>query len=84
LLVGDEQLEQEIESILRQLANERITARQLEILQLLAQGKSNLEMAHELAISAKTVEKHVTALSQKLKVASRVGLAIYAVKAGLI
>lgn len=48
-----------------------LTARQLEVLRLLADGRSNAEIASELYISKKTVEHHVSAIYTKLDVASR-------------
>jgi DNA-binding CsgD family transcriptional regulator/tetratricopeptide (TPR) repeat protein len=54
-----------------------LTSRQLEILRLLANGMSNVDIAAELTLSRKTVEHHVSAVIAKLGVASR-GQAIVA------
>jgi DNA-binding NarL/FixJ family response regulator len=51
--------------------SEPMTARQLAVLGLLADGKSNKEIARELAISDVTVKAHVTAVLRKLGVATR-------------
>jgi DNA-binding CsgD family transcriptional regulator/tetratricopeptide (TPR) repeat protein len=48
-----------------------LTGRQVEVLELLAQGLSNPEIAARLSLSAKTVEHHVSALLAKLEVGSR-------------
>ena len=48
-----------------------ITARETEVLQLLVCGKSNQEMADELKVSKSTVDKNLTSVFSKLKVASR-------------
>lgn len=48
-----------------------LTARQMEILRLLATGLSNTEMAEQLVLSTRTVEHHVAAILQKLGVHSR-------------
>ena len=48
-----------------------LTRRQVEVLELLAQGLSNPEIAARLSLSAKTVEHHVSALLAKLEVGSR-------------
>jgi DNA-binding CsgD family transcriptional regulator len=48
-----------------------LTARQLEVLRLIADGRSNAEIATELYISKKTVEHHVSAIYTKLGVGSR-------------
>jgi DNA-binding NarL/FixJ family response regulator len=60
-----------------------LTARELEVLRLVAVGKTNQEIAASLGISAKTVEKHVGEVFVKLGVTSRVEAAVYAVRAGL-
>ena len=51
-----------------------LTSGQLTILNHLAEGKTNKEIAEELAVSARTVEVHVNALSQKAAVSSRLEL----------
>jgi DNA-binding CsgD family transcriptional regulator/tetratricopeptide (TPR) repeat protein len=48
-----------------------LTARQLEVLRLVADGRSNAEIANELYVSKKTVEHHVSAIYSKLGVGSR-------------
>jgi ATP/maltotriose-dependent transcriptional regulator MalT len=48
-----------------------LTARQAEVLELLAAGRSNLEIANELFVSHRTVENHVSAILMKLDVANR-------------
>ena len=61
-----------------------LTPRELEVLQLVAEGKTNKETASELGISIKTVEKHREHLSAKLDVHDVAGLTRYAVAAGII
>jgi DNA-binding NarL/FixJ family response regulator len=48
-----------------------LTSRQLEVLKLLAEGLSNAEIASRLTLSPKTVEHHVSAVLEKLKVTTR-------------
>ena len=48
-----------------------MTARQLEVLELLIEGLSNGEIARRLFLTPKTVEHHVSAVLEKLDVASR-------------
>lgn len=55
-----------------------LTSRQLEVLELLAEGLSNPEIADRLHISPKTVEKHVSAVLTKLEVDSRTEAALRA------
>jgi DNA-binding NarL/FixJ family response regulator len=60
-----------------------LTEREREVLHLLAQGLSNLEISEQLFISAKTVRNHVSNILNKLHVADRVQAAIRARDAGL-
>jgi len=62
----------------------RLTARELAVLQLLAAGKSNREIAQALGISRKTVEKHVGNLYTKLGINSRAQAAMWAAREGLV
>ena len=62
----------------------QLTPRELEVLQLVAEGKTNKETASELGISIKTVEKHREHLSAKLDLHDIAGLTRYAIAAGII
>ena len=62
----------------------RLTAREREILILIAEDHSLKSIALALNISAKTVEAHKTAIMRKLKIRSLVGLTRYAISEGLI
>jgi NarL family two-component system response regulator LiaR len=61
-----------------------LTARELEVLGLVAQGLSNREIAAKLVISEKTVKTHISSLLGKLDQEDRTRLAIYAIKKGLV
>jgi two-component system, NarL family, nitrate/nitrite response regulator NarL len=61
-----------------------LTSREMEILQLIAEGKANKEAASELGIGVKTVEKHREHLMQKLDIHDTAGLTRYAISAGII
>ncbi len=61
-----------------------LTSREMEVLQLIAEGKSNKEAASELRISIKTVEKHRGHLMEKLGIHDIAGLTRYAIGAGII
>ncbi|MDP5272515.1 response regulator [Chengkuizengella axinellae] len=63
--------------------HEDLTDREMEVLRLIAQGKSNQEVADELFIGVKTVKFHVTNILSKLGVEDRTQAAIYAFKHGL-
>jgi DNA-binding NarL/FixJ family response regulator len=65
-------------------AAEVLTEREREIVQLLADGKSNVAIASELHISVKTVEAHRSAVMRKLGFKSVTELVRYAIRNGLI
>jgi NarL family two-component system response regulator LiaR len=62
---------------------EPLSERELEVLRLLAQGKSNREIADQLVITELTVRTHVSNILGKLHLASRTQAALYALKEGL-
>jgi len=61
-----------------------LTPRELEVLQLIAQGKSNRDIAQALIISEKTVKTHVSNILSKLHLDGRTQAAIYAYKHSLV
>ena len=61
-----------------------LTSRELEVLQLVAEGEGNKQVAAELSISIKTVEKHRQSLMQKLNIHDVAGLTRYAIGAGIV
>lgn len=63
---------------------DQLTSRQMEVLQSIAEGKANKQMAAELGISIKTVEKHRGHIMQKLHIHDTAGLTRYAISAGII
>lgn len=63
---------------------EALTERETEVLRLLAQGRSNKEIAAALTIGEKTVKTHVSNILSKLNVPSRTQAALYAVRIGLV
>jgi DNA-binding NarL/FixJ family response regulator len=60
-----------------------LTARELEVIGLVAAGHSNREIADRLSLSERTVEHHVLHVRTKLDLTSRVAMATYAVTHGL-
>lgn len=60
-----------------------LTKREVEVLQLVAQGHSNQEIAADLTISGATVRTHVSNILSKLHLASRTQAALYALREGL-
>ena len=61
-----------------------LTGRQIDVLRLLCEGRSNKEIARMLGVSQKTVKVHVTAIFKALNVVNRTQAAAKADKAGLI
>lgn len=62
---------------------ENLTERERDVIDLVAQGRSNQEIAQALVISEKTVKTHVSNILSKLQLEDRTQLAIYAIKKGL-
>lgn len=61
-----------------------LTARQREVLQLVAEGRSTKEIARMLGVSIKTVETHRTELMRRLDIHDVAGLVRYAIRRGLV
>jgi NarL family two-component system response regulator LiaR len=64
-------------------AHADLTARELEVLRLIARGLQNKQIAAQLHVSEKTVKTHVSAILRKLDVTDRTQAAMYAVREGL-
>jgi len=62
----------------------KLTSREVEVLQLIAEGKANKQTAAELGISIKTVEKHRQRVMSKMDIHDTAGLTRYAIAAGII
>jgi NarL family two-component system response regulator LiaR len=60
-----------------------LTEREMEVLGLVAQGKSNREIADDLTVTEGTVRVHVSSILSKLHLASRTQAALYALREGL-
>ncbi len=60
-----------------------LSARELEVLKLIANGKDNAQIAAELVISPKTVKNHISNILMKLQISNRIQAAVYAVRSGL-
>jgi two-component system, NarL family, response regulator LiaR len=63
---------------------EALTERETEVLKLVARGKANKQIAHELFVGEKTVKAHVSSILGKLGVQSRTQAALYALRIGLV
>ena len=67
-----------------QRAADPLTARERQVLQLIAEGKSTKDVASLLGVSVKTAESHRSRLMQKLDIHETASLVRYAVKRGLV
>jgi DNA-binding NarL/FixJ family response regulator len=62
----------------------RLTSREMEVFQLIAEGKANKQIAAELGIGIKTIERHREHLMEKLNIHGIAGLTRHAISAGVI
>ena len=69
---------------LHKRSDHQLTSRETELLQLIAEGLANKQIASELHISIKTVEKHRQHLMEKLNIHDIAGLTRFAISAGII
>ena len=74
---------EQVDRLLRRALPGGLTEREVEVLRLVAEGKSNPDIARVLVLSPKTVERHVSNIFTKLDVSSRTAAAAYAHEHGL-
>jgi len=65
-------------------ADPSLTPRELDIIRKVGEGRSNREIAEELALSVGTVKNHISLILDKLDLRDRTQLAIYAIRHGLV
>jgi DNA-binding NarL/FixJ family response regulator len=68
------------QALLEQTRSSVLTRRELEVLKMIAEGKSVREIAHQLGLSIKTVDTHKFNLMRKLGIHNKVQLVIYAIQ----
>lgn len=77
-----------MKTLLRQTRREKepqlLTEHELRVLQLVAEGRTNKEIAHELFLSADTVKSHLETIFRKLSVAHRAHAVAVAMRAGML
>ena len=81
--LGAKPSRQEAEQLLRPALPGGLTAREAEVLGLVASGRSNLQIAAALVLSEKTVARHLSNIFTKIGVTSRTAAAAYAFEHGL-
>lgn len=89
---GEAQLDPEIaRKLMQEFTNPQpatpkhdLTERELEVLRLIAHGKSNKEISEELVLSEKTVKTHVSNILQKLHLSDRTQAAVYALRQKIV
>jgi DNA-binding NarL/FixJ family response regulator len=80
---GVEVLDPRLSKLPKSEATPELTPRELEVLQLIVQGKSNKEIAAVLGLSANTVSVHRANLMQTLDIHNTAELVVYAIRSGL-
>ncbi len=73
-----------LDALNRALATDKLTARELEVLRLIALGHTNVEIARKLQLSPRTVETHRARIQRKLGLTTRAELVRYALRRGLL
>lgn len=71
-------------AVTEDLCADNLTSREIEVLALVASGLSSRDIARELDLSVRTVERHISNIYSKLDVNSRVQAAAYALERGLV
>jgi two-component system, NarL family, response regulator LiaR len=77
-------LMQEFAQEARPAASQSLTEREMDVLRLIARGRSNKEIALDLGVAEKTVKTHVSSILGKLQLADRTQAALYAVRERLV
>ncbi len=66
------------------LSVDRLTHKEFEVLKLIAEDKTNMEISSALKLSKRTVERHISSIIQKMDANSRVGAVVNGIKRGLL
>lgn len=68
----------------REVRTDSLSKREIQVLELIAEGNFNKEIAEKLFISEKTVKNHVSSIFKKINVSDRTQAAIYAIKNNIV
>lgn len=68
----------------REIRTDSLSKREIQVLELIAEGNFNKEIAEKLFISEKTVKNHVSSIFKKINVSDRTQAAIYAIKNNIV
>lgn len=82
--MGDAERRAREHGMAREIATQPLTTREAEVLQLVAEGAANKQIAADLGISIKTVEKHRQRLMNRLNIHDTAGLTRHAIATGVI
>ena len=77
-------VESKAKEILDESRGERLTAREMDVLECIAKGLSNNDISKALGLSEKTVKNHLTSIFHKLKVNDRTQALVYVLKNKII
>lgn len=69
---------------LEHLRGQKLTAREIQVLELVARGKTNLEIGADLGLSPVTVKQHLSRIGVKLGIGDRAGILGAAIKTGVL
>jgi two-component system, NarL family, response regulator NreC len=73
-----------LDALHQALTEDKLSAREVEVLRLIALGHTSVEIAHKLHLSPRTIESHRARIHQKLGLATRAELVRYALRRGLL
>jgi NarL family two-component system response regulator LiaR len=81
-VIAEKLMREVAQSAIRPGKGENLTRREIEVLNLIAQGHSNTEIAEQLVVSERTIGSHIGNILGKLHLANRTQAALYALKEG--
>lgn len=68
----------------REISLNELSRREIEVTRLIARGLSNRDIGENLFLSEKTIKNHITRIFAKLQISRRTGVAVYALRAGIV